>query len=1222
MTRRPQEGIEAFLAEVGGDASPGLHETTVERPIPVPPDAAPEPAVLLVAGLAALLSLYGADGGVRLALHRPGDGPPRTIEVRVGVDVPFSRLCREVSECPALSPPPGTLTVRTAGPGRNASGPLHVRLALEDGRPRAWLGVSGPRPATERVGQLTGHLGALLDTVAGSPDLRLGDLDLVPRPDPAPAARAASGATVHGLVRARAEAQPDAVAVVGDGERVTYGELWRRATRIAGGLAAMGVRPGDPVALRLPPAPATVEAILGTLLAGAWYVPIDPRHPGSRASFILQDSRSRLLVEETPSGENSAVTLDALRAAAGPSGNGNGPLAELPGSSPAYCLYTSGTTGQPKGVLVTHANVVSRISGPHFPFDFSPRDVWAQFHSCAFDMSVWEIFCCLATGGRLVVMPDGDVQNPWALRETLLRERVTVLNQTPSAFARLVAVDDADPKPLPDLRCVLFGGERLDPPRLRDWRRRHQGVRLVNLYGITEATVHATIHEVTAEDCERDVSPIGHPLPHTSVHLVDPRTGRRLVPEGATGEMWLGGAGVAAGYLRRPELDRERFVRDAFGADVLLRTGDLARLGPDGGLLYLRRVDDQFQWHGYRIEPGEIAARLREHPGVGDAAVLLEGGSEGRIAAYLVLSGAPPTPDELAGHLAERLPPYMIPHAYATVPGLPLTVNGKLDVEALAENAADLRKTGADESPASATQRQIHLADRLLPGSYQETVAWRAAGRLDDGALRRAAAELTGRHEVLRTRFCSGEHGLRQLVGEPWQPDVDVREIRAREVSPDDVARWVAGAPALDPAAGRLLHLAVLRPAAGDDVLVLRQHHLVTDGGSVRVLMRDLGRCYAAALAGAAPPPWEGPQFRDVAAAELAGDDEAALARAGRRLAGAPSTILRPSAHPGAEPVTVPLPPVGGEELRAAGRRLRATPFTVVAGAVAAALHRWTGRDDVTFGVPAENRADPALAEAVGPCVNLVVLRSRTGPAGTPDELVAVLRDQIAEAVDDQHVPYERVVARLRPARRLDAAPFCEVLLAFETGDAGEPAELGGRPLTRLRFPEIRPHAAHPVMITVWAAADGGLDGTITCRGGLLDEGDAARLARLVAAALDDLARGRTTPLRPGDPPAAAPPRADAAGAGLSGGPAAALEEHVLGVWREVLRRPQIGVDDNFFEAGGDSGLLTRVQVRLEDELGAEVPVTVFFACPTVRSLAARLAADGVAAAVGGGGHA
>ncbi|MBB4915425.1 non-ribosomal peptide synthetase [Streptosporangium saharense] len=1169
MTRRPQEGIEAFLAEVGGDAAPEPGETTMERPVPVPSDTDQEPTVLLVAGFAALLSLYGAHDGVRLVLNRPGDGPAQTVEVRAGVDVPFSRLCRKVSECPTLSPPPDALTVSLEEPST-----VHLRTALEDGRLRAWLGVSGPRPVVERVEQLTGYLGALLDTVVAAPDRWLGDLDLVAPPPPAK--QAAPGATVHDLVRARVEAHPDAVAVVGDGEHVTYGELWRSAVRVAHGLARMGVRPGDPVALRLPPAPGTVETILGTLLAGAWYVPIDPRHPGSRASFILRDSRSRLLIEEIP----SAVTPD-------------GPLPEVPASSPAYCLYTSGTTGQPKGVLISHANVVARISGPRFPFAFSRHDVWTQTHSCAFDMSVWEIFCCLATGGRLVVVPERDVQNPWALRETLLRERVTVLTQTPSAFARLVAVEDADPVPLPDLRYVLFGGERLDPPRLRDWRRRHRDVRLVNLYGITEATVHATVHEVTAEDCERDVSPIGRPLPDTSVHLVDPRTGRRLVPEGATGEMWLGGAGVATGYLRRPELDRERFVRGAFGEDVLLRTGDLARLGADGGLLYLRRVDDQFQWHGYRIEPGEIAARLREHPGVGDAAVLLEGGSEGRIAAYLVLSGAPPTPDELNTHLAVRLPPYMIPHVYAAVPGLPLTVNGKLDVQALAETATGLREVGADEAPVSATQRQIHLADRLLPGSYHETVAWRVAGRLDEGALRRAAAELTGRHEILRTRFRSGEHGPRQVVGEPWRPDVDVWDVRAREVSEGDVARWVAGAPPLDPATGRLLHLAVLRPAAGDDVLVLRQHHLVTDGGSVRILMRDLGRCYTAALADVTPSPWEGPQFRDVVAAELAGDDEAALARAERRLTGAPSTILRPSAHPCEEPVTVPLPPVRGEDLRAVGRRLRATPFAVVAGAVAAALHRWTGRDDVTFGVPAENRADPALAQAVGPCVNLLVLRSRTGPADTPDDLVTVLRDQLAEAVDDQHVPYERVVARLRPAQRLDAAPFCEVLLTFEadeaddTNDTDGPAELGGCPLTRMRFPEVRPHAAHPVMITVSATA-----GTITCRGGLLDEGDVARLARLVAEALDDLAHGRNASPAPEAPPEK-------------------LEEYVLGVWREVLREPRIGVDDNFFEVGGDSGLLTRVQVRLEDELGTEVPVTVFFACPTVRSLAARLAAEG-----------
>ncbi|MFI0424178.1 amino acid adenylation domain-containing protein [Spongiactinospora sp. 9N601] len=1025
---------------------------------------------------------------------------------------------------------------------------------------------------------------------------------------------------IQELIAAQARLRSDAVALTEERRNVTYGELWESAVRVAGGLAALGVRPGEPVALALPPGAPAVEAILGTLLAGAWYVPLDPRFPGERRSFIIEDSGCRLVVGTEP----GAVSLAEVRAAAA-----GGPPPEVPARSTAYCLYTSGTTGRPKGVLVTHANVVGLLAAGRAVLDIGARDVWTQFHSCAFDFSVWEMFGCLSTGGRLVVPTRAQTQNPRAFLDLLGRERVSVLNQTPSAFARLVALDDG-PGSLPELRYVIFGGERLAPRRLRDWHRAHPKTRLINMYGITEATVHSTIHELTPGDLEDDASPIGVPLPGTTIRLVDPHTADRPVPTGTPGEIWIEGAGVAAGYLRRPELDAERFVRGASGAGVALRTGDLARRTPDGDLLYVGRTDDQFQWHGYRIEPDEVADRLREHPAVGDAAVVLHGGAEGRIAAFLTPDGPAPSAEELHGHLARRLPPYMIPHVFATVPDLPLTENGKLDRPALTAEAATLRQNPtthpqrpgaprgrpaggtedvAESVPASAGQRQIHMADRLSPGAYDEAVAWQTDGRLDITALRSAVADLTARHEILRTRFAPAPDGLRQIPGPPWAPEVRLVRLAADSVRGDDIAASLIDSPPLDPRHGRTSQMIVLRPADGDDVLVLRQHHLVTDEASVRILMADLDRCYRAARAGEPAPPWTGPQFKDVVAAEQAGDDGPALDRLHARLTGAlPALLPDPPPDPGPPGrVAIPFATTGGDVLRDAVRRLRVTRFTVIAAAVAAALHRWTGRPDVTFGVPLANRDRPELAGALGPYVSMGVLRSTAAPASTLTDILAAMRGQLADAVRDQHVPYEALVRRMRPARSSSAAPYCDVIVTPDEDEDGDLC-LGGLRLTRREIGRTRQRAAYPVTVRV-GTPGGRLAGVVGYDGVRLSARDAERLAAEIARCLPGLAAGPALPVWPDGPPEAAAPAAPATLPPATPR-AMELETVVLTVWREVLDSPELGIEDNFFEAGGDSVLLAQVQERLAGELGRELPATVFFACPTVAALAAKLAEE------------
>ncbi len=312
-------------------------------------------------------------------------------------------------------------------------------------------------------------------------------------------------------------------------------------------------------------------------------------------------------------------------------------------------IYTSGSTGQPKGVQVEHRNVARLFSATDGWFGFGPGDTWLLFHSYAFDFSVWELWGALLYGGRLVVPPVWTTRSPDAIARLLVDERVTVFNATPTLFVSAqeelvrVAGDLA-------LRLVIFGGEALHPSSLRPWFRRFgdDGPRLVNMYGITETTVHVTYRVLSAADCERDTSPIGEPIPDLQVYVLDDRL--EPVAPGVPGELFVGGAGVARGYLNRPELTAERFVPNPFGPGRLYRSGDGARYREDGGLEFLGRLDDQVKIRGFRIELGEIQATLAGHAAVGESVVVAFDGSDGdtRLAAYVV-------PNEAAGDLRRAL---------------------------------------------------------------------------------------------------------------------------------------------------------------------------------------------------------------------------------------------------------------------------------------------------------------------------------------------------------------------------------------------------------------------------------------------------------------------------------------------------------------------------------------------------------------------------------------
>ena len=497
---------------------------------------------------------------------------------------------------------------------------------------------------------------------------------------------------LHELFEAQARLRPDAIAVSLGETTLTYGELNARANRLAHRLRRLGVGPDWLVGLAVERSLEMVLGILGILKAGGAYLPLDPAAPRERIAYMLRDSRVTLLLTQQrllgalPEDEVRRWCLDRdwSEVADHPADD---PRIALTPDQLAYCIYTSGSTGTPKGALLTHRNVERLLRTTQADFAFAAEDVWTLFHSFAFDFSVWEIFGALCHGGRLVVVPHEVTRSPEDFHTLLLRERVTVLNQTPSAFQQLarVALERGDDLPL---RCVVFGGEALEIRSLRPWFDRFgdEAPVLVNMYGITETTVHVSYRPLRRADAEAGGSPIGGALGDLSWHVLDGNL--EPAPMGMPGEIHVAGAGLARGYHGRPALTAERFVPSAFGApgERLYRTGDLARRLVDGSLDYRGRADQQVKIRGFRIEPGEIEARLREHPDVEEAVVVARDGPLGkRLVGYVVATAAGGLAERLKAHLRTHLPEHMVPSALVALERLPLTVNGKLDRAALPE---------------------------------------------------------------------------------------------------------------------------------------------------------------------------------------------------------------------------------------------------------------------------------------------------------------------------------------------------------------------------------------------------------------------------------------------------------------------------------------------------------------------------------------------------------
>ncbi len=682
-----------------------------------------------------------------------GDPPFRELVTRVHdaildaqthQDVPFDQLVAELGIDRSLSHSPifqVLFALQNAGTkGLNLQG-LEVRdLGASWGTTKfdlsllVWDNESGINGGMEysldlyddsSINRVLGQLRILLKAVAADPGRRLSDLPLL-----SPAERQqlltqwggtgeepALRDTLHGRFRERERRAPEAIAVTCEGASLTYGELGCRARRLARRLRDLGAGAETLVGLCCERSLDLVVGVLGILEAGAAYVPLDPGYPRERLAYMIEDAGIRVLVgteaavAELPA-VDATVLFDSDRALLDGLSGEELPPGGVDGASLAYVIYTSGSTGQPKGTLVSHTNVVRLfdVTWPELRFD--ERDVWTLFHSFAFDFSVWEIWGALLHGGRLVVVPFLVSRSPEDFFNLLMREQVTVLSQTPSAFTQLQRVDgEAGQTALVCLRLVIFGGEALDLAGLASWLARYGDRRplLVNMYGITETTVHVTWRPLHAADARQGRSFIGTPLPDLALHVSD----RWLhpAPVGVPGELLVGGAGLARGYLGRPDLTAARFIPDPVSGRPgarLYRSGDLGRLLPDGELEYLRRIDQQVKIRGFRIELGEIQAVLGEHPSIRESVVVVREDTPGvpLLVAYVVgATDAPPDPRELRALLTGRLPDYMVPASFIVLDALPLTANGKVDRKALP--APESARKGEIIAPRTPTEETL-----------------------------------------------------------------------------------------------------------------------------------------------------------------------------------------------------------------------------------------------------------------------------------------------------------------------------------------------------------------------------------------------------------------------------------------------------------------------------------------------------------------------------------
>lgn len=941
---------------------------------------------------------------------------------------------------------------------------------------------------------------------------------------------------LHELFATQAAKTPDAIALIFEDQKLSYRELDQRANRLANYLIRQGLKPGARAGIMIQRSAEMLVGLLAILKAGGVYVPLDPGYPADRLKFMIDDAAPQVVLTDIPA-EAQTESNEA-------------PAIKIDPNAPAYIIYTSGSTGQPKGVVVQHAGVSNLAYAQAVGFRVTGESRCLQFASFSFDTSISDIFTAFAAGAALCVA-NREQRVSVAALANFLREQAVTLVTLPPAILALLENDD-----LPALKTVITAGEACPANVMARWT---EGREFFNAYGPTEASVCATYLECT--ETYQDGPPIGRPWPNMEAYILDESL--QPTPVGLPGELYIGGIGLAHGYLKRPELTTQRFVPHPFSTRPgarLYATGDLARFRPDGLIEFLGRCDQQVKLRGFRIELGEVEAVLASHPHVREVAVLLREDKPGQkqLVAYLVGPGAElkTQGDELRQHLKHWLPEFMVPGQFIWLTEMPLTANGKIDrkqlpapndvregtahegyegpqttVEELltqiwtevlniergegvgrndnffelgghsllgtqlisrirdafeveieltslfeaptvselaqlvetelseGQNGAGvppLERADRDaELPLSFAQQRLWFLAQLEPESsvYNISSALRLKGNLSVPVLEQTLGEILRRHEAFRTTFQRTTDGRPVQVIAPPQPATittsDLGELpdELKDVEARSLAMEEAHLP-FDLNRGPLVRTHLLRLSATEHVLLFTIHHIIGDGWSMGVLVREVAALYAAFAQGQPSPlPELTIQYADYAVWQrdwLQGETlDQQLSYWKSQLKDAPQQLDLPTDHarpavytPRGARIIREISPDLTASLETESRREGVTLFMYVLAAFQVLLARYSGQNDIAVGVPVANRRRAELEDLIGFFVNTLVMRTDVSGDPTFSELLQRVRKVALGAYAHQDVPFEKLVEELQPTRDLSRSPLFQVMLALQNAPA------------------------------------------------------------------------------------------------------------------------------------------------------------------------------------------
>ncbi len=999
--------------------------------------------------------------------------------------------------------------------------------------------------------RLLDHFEVILESIVNQPERRLSEFSVLTEAAQhemlvewnRTEAEYPSTKCINELIEAQVELTPQAIAVRFDEETITYKELNRRANRVARKLRYMGITPGVRVGVFMQHSPEEIVALLAIIKAGGTYVPLEPAHPITRLEFIISDAQLSLILTQErmtrklPAGNARVMCIDATEQVPELVSDANLDHTATP-DDVVYVIYTSGSTGQPKGVNISHRALINYAWWARDAYLQNESLAFALYSSLSFDLTVTSIYVPLITGNEIVI-------HRWEGKEApldkILRDGQTgVLKLTPSHLSLIKEFDNRQSS----VKRLIVGGEALGTELARQVHESFGGqIEIYNEYGPTEATVGCMLYRFDPERDARTFVPIGRPAANVRIYVLD----QSLKPcaENVTGELYIAGDGLAQGYLNRQELTDERFISDPFVAGArMYRTGDLCRRLPEGELEYLGRQDEQIKFHGYRIELQEIQWALKKHPQVRDCVALVTKDKHGHdvLVAYYV-SRQELEIAELRTFLSTILIEETIPNVFVHLRKLPLTLNGKVNHEALpsieeakqkmrraytpprspreevlaaiwaevlgverigifdnffelgghsllatqvisrvretlkvelplrivfesqtiaalsekveaAEAKTDtdpIERVARDQRlPLSFAQQRLWFLDQLEPGSpfYNQSGAVRLSGSLNVDALRKSINKVVARHEALRTTFSSSDGEPVQLINPLLQLEIPLLDLRAAPTAQRDeeiqqLARLEARR-AFDLAAGPLLRVTLIQESDSDYVMLLVMHHIISDGWSFGVFVKELAALYEAYAADSSSPLTPLTiQYADYAAWQrqwLQGDAlQTQVNYWKNQLHDAPPVLALPTDRPrpsvqtfrGAQ-VTVELPEELTNSLNELSQREGTTLFMTLLAAFQTLLARYTGEQDISVGVPVAGRNRLKTEVLIGFFVNTLVMRTQVTSGLTFSDLLERVKEVALGAYANQEVPFEKLVEELQPERSLSHTPLFQVLFGLQ----------------------------------------------------------------------------------------------------------------------------------------------------------------------------------------------